>query len=93
MLSIIDLDRKSVYIANVVKCRPPYNRDPEPTEQEACFPYLKEQIRLVDPKIIVCLGRISAKKLIREDFRITKEQLCTIDKEKFLKWNKLYART
>lgn len=73
MLSIIDLDREKVYIANIVKCRPPHNRDPEPGEQEACFPYLREQIALIAPKIIVCLGRISAKKLIRDDFRITKE--------------------
>ena len=73
MLSIIDLDREKVYIANIVKCRPPQNRDPAPEEQAACFPYLAEQIRLVNPKIIVCLGRISARQLIREDFRITKE--------------------
>lgn len=73
MLSIIDLDRTKVYIANIVKCRPPHNRDPEPYEQEACYPYLQEQIKLVSPKIIVCLGRISAQKLIREDFRITRE--------------------
>ncbi len=73
MMSIIDLDRNNSYIANIVKCRPPQNRDPMETEQEACVPYLYEQIRLVKPKIIVCLGRISAMKLIREDFRITKE--------------------
>lgn len=73
MLSIIDLDRTKVYIANIVKCRPPQNRDPEPQEQDACFGYLQEQIRLIAPKIVVCLGRIAAQKLIREDFRITKE--------------------
>ena len=73
MLSIIDLDRTKVYIANIVKCRPPHNRDPEPEEQDACIGYLQEQIRLINPKIIVCLGRIAAKKLIREDYRITKE--------------------
>lgn len=74
MLSIIDLDRrKNVYIANIVKCRPPRNRDPEPEEQDACFGYLQEQIKLVSPKIIICLGRIAAKKLIDEDFRITKQ--------------------
>lgn len=74
MLSIIDLDRGSnCYIANIVKCRPPHNRDPLETEQEACIGYLQEQIRLIRPKIIVCLGRIAAKALIREDFRITKE--------------------
>lgn len=73
MLSIIDLDRTKVYIANIVKCRPPYNRDPKPDEQDACFGYLQEQIRLISPKIIVCLGRIAAKKLIHEDYRISKE--------------------
>lgn len=73
MLSIIDLDREKCYIANIVKCRPPHNRDPLETEQEACIGYLKQQIQLISPKIIVCLGRIAAKALIREDFRITKE--------------------
>ena len=73
MLSIIDLDRTKCYIANIVKCRPPRNRDPLETEQEACIGYLKQQIELISPKIIVCLGRIAAKALIREDYRITKE--------------------
>lgn len=73
MLSIIDLDRSKCYIANIVKCRPPRNRDPLETEQEACIGYLREQISLIHPKIIVCLGRIAAKALIREDYRITKE--------------------
>ena len=73
MLSIIDLDRGKCYIANIVKCRPPRNRDPLETEQEACIDYLRQQIQLIQPKIIVCLGRIAAKALIREDFRITRE--------------------
>ena len=74
MLSIIDLDRKDgCYIANIVKCRPPRNRDPHDDEQEACIGYLQSQIQLVKPRIIVCLGRIAATKLIRKDFRITKE--------------------
>jgi len=80
MMSIIDLDRTNSYIANIVKCRPPMNRDPMDTEQEACVPYLYEQIRLVNPKIIVCLGRIAAMKLIREDFRITREHGTWIEK-------------
>lgn len=71
MLSIIDLNRENVYIANIVKCRPPGNRDPEEDEQDACCAYLYEQIRLVKPKIIVCLGRIAAKRIIRPDFKIT----------------------
>ncbi len=73
MLEMIDLDRTKVYIANMVKCRPPRNRDPQPTEQEACRRWLDRQIALVDPKIIVCLGRIAAMGIIKEDFRITRE--------------------
>lgn len=81
MLSIIDIDRTNCYIANIVKCRPPYNRDPLETEQEACIGYLRQQIALVEPKIIVCLGRIAAKALIREDFRITKEHGAWVQKD------------
>ena len=73
MLSIIDLGRDNCYIANIVKCRPPGNRDPQNIEQDACRPWLDRQIALVNPKIIVCLGRISAKALIDPDFRITRE--------------------
>lgn len=74
MLSIIDLDRKeNCYIANIVKCRPPGNRDPLETEQDACIGYLEQQIALIQPKIIVCLGRIAAMRLIRADYRITRE--------------------
>ena len=74
MLEMVDLSReKNVYIANMVKCRPPQNRDPLNTEQEACIGYLRNQVALLKPKIIVCLGRISAIKLIRDDYKITKE--------------------
>ena len=73
MLSIIDLDRSNVYIANIVKCRPPRNRDPLEEEQSACIDYLRQQVALVNPKIIVCLGRIAATRIIRPDFRITRE--------------------
>lgn len=73
MLSIIDLSRENCYIANIVKCRPPRNRDPLETEQEACIGYLRNQVALIQPKIIVCLGRIAAMRLIRPDFRITRE--------------------
>jgi DNA polymerase len=73
MLSIIDLDRKTCYIANIVKCRPPRNRDPLETEQEACIGYLTRQIQLIKPKIIVCLGRIAAMRMIKPEFRITRE--------------------
>lgn len=73
MLEMIDLDRSKVYIANIVKCRPPHNRDPKPEEQLACREWLARQIELVAPKLIVCLGRISACALIDEKFRITRE--------------------
>ena len=73
-LNVIDLDRKkNIYIANIVKCRPPQNRDPKPEEQDVCIEWLRNQTRLIKPKIIVCLGRIAAQKLISEDFRVTKQ--------------------
>ncbi len=64
MLPSIGLARADVYIANVVKCRPPGNRDPEPDEAAACMPFLKRQIELIDPAVIVCLGRIAARYLL-----------------------------
>ena len=74
MLSIIDLDRNTnCYIANIVKCRPPRNRDPLETEQDACINYLRNQVSLIQPKIIVCLGRIAAKRLIDPEYRITRD--------------------
>ena len=73
MLSIIDLGRHNCYIANIVKCRPPQNRDPMQDEQDACIGFLNEQLAILQPKIIVCLGRIAAMRLIKEDFRITRE--------------------
>ena len=73
MLSIIDLGRHNCYIANIVKCRPPQNRDPMPQEQDACIGYLWKQLEILKPKIIVCLGRIAALRLIDENFRITRD--------------------
>ncbi|MBE6718068.1 MAG: uracil-DNA glycosylase [Ruminococcaceae bacterium] len=72
-LYAVDIDRDKVYIANMLKCRPPKNRDPKEDEQDLCIEYLREQVRLINPRIIVCLGRISAKRLIKQDFMITKE--------------------
>lgn len=72
MLSIIDLGRHNCYIANIVKCRPPRNRDPLEEEQSACIDYLRNQVALIRPKIIVCLGRVAAKKLIDPGYRITR---------------------
>ena len=73
MLAMIDLKREKVFIGNMVKCRPPGNRDPLNIEQEACIGYLRNQVALLRPKIIICLGRIAAMKLMREDFKITRE--------------------
>ena len=73
MMAIIDLDRTNTYIANFVKCRPPRNRDPLETEQDACIDYLRNQVALIQPKIIVCLGRIAAKRLIDSEYRITRQ--------------------
>ena len=71
-LSLIGLDRKeNIYIANIVKCRPPMNRDPKPEEQDICIGYLRQQVKFIKPKIIVCLGRIAAQRLISPDFRVT----------------------
>lgn len=81
MLELIDLDRTKVYIANMVKCRPPKNRDPLPTEQAACAQWLDAQLRLINPSIIVCLGRIAAMRFIRPDFKITKEHGKWFDKD------------
>lgn len=74
MLCIMGLDRKiNCYIANIVKCRPPRNRDPLETEQEACIVYLRNQVALLKPKIIVCLGRIAARRILDPEYRITRE--------------------
>ena len=72
-LCAVDRPRDKVYIANILKCRPPRNRDPEESEQDACIGYLREQFRLIGPKVLVCLGRIAAMRLIKPDFRITRE--------------------
>ncbi len=72
-LEAVGIDREEVYIANMLKCRPPKNRDPQGDEQDMCIEYLREQVKLVKPGLIVCLGRISAMRLIRPDYKITKE--------------------
>jgi DNA polymerase len=72
MMSIIDLDRTNSYIANIVKCRPPGNRDPLDEEQNACIGYLRNQVALIQPRVIVCLGRIAARRIIDPEYRITK---------------------
>ncbi len=72
-LYAVDIPRENIYIANILKCRPPKNRDPLPQEEDACINFLRRQVLLIKPKIIVCLGRISAMRLIKPDFKITKE--------------------
>lgn len=74
MLEAVGLSRKhNIYIANMVKCRPPKNRDPLPEEQAACAKWLDAQLSLIRPKIVVCLGRVAAMKWIGEDFKVTKD--------------------
>lgn len=73
MLHIIGLDRTKIYIANIVKCRPPQNRDPLGLEQDECIVWLRKQTALIKPKILVCLGRVAAARIIREDFKISAE--------------------
>ena len=73
LLENIGMDREAIYLTNVVKCHPPGNRDPKPEEQELCIPYLKYETLLLRPKMIVCLGRIAAQRIIRLDYRITRE--------------------
>lgn len=72
-LAAVDIKRDEVYISNMLKCRPPKNRDPQPGEQDMCIDYLREQVRLIRPALIVCLGRISAMRLIKPNFKITVE--------------------
>ena len=82
-LAAVGIDREDVYIANMLKCRPPKNRDPLPAEEDMCIEYLRAQIRLIKPKIIVCLGRISAMRLIKPDFKITAEHGIWFDRGQF----------
>ena len=80
-LASVDLSRdKNVYIANMVKCRPPKNRDPKPEEQDMCINWLREQFKIIKPKIVVCVGRISAQKLIDKNFKVTQQHGEFIDK-------------
>ncbi len=81
-LEAIDLDRgKNIFIANIVKCRPPENRDPLPEESAACLPWLRQQFRLLRPKIVVCLGRVAAQQLIDPKFSVTKDHGKFFDKQ------------
>lgn len=74
MLAAIGMTREQVYICNIVKCRPPQNRVPEPDERAACMGYLRQQVALVRPKIIVCLGSTPARALLGDEIRITRDR-------------------
>ena len=69
----VDFNLDNIYVANILKCRPPQNRDPNESEQNSCIDYLRLQTKLLEPKIIVCLGRIAAMRIIKPDFKITSE--------------------
>lgn len=85
MLAAVDLDRKqNIYIGNMVKCRPPENRDPQPDEVDACIGYLRAQVALIKPKILVCLGRVAAQRIISPDFKVTKEHGTFLQKGEYL---------
>lgn len=73
ILDAIELRREEIYISNIVKCRPPKNRNPKEQEKQACLPYLRKQVSLIHPKILVCLGRVAAQTIIKPDLKITKE--------------------
>lgn len=72
-LEAVDISADEIYVANILKCRPPNNRDPLPAEEDSCIEYLRSQVKLIKPKIIVCLGRIAAMRLITPDFKITRD--------------------
>jgi DNA polymerase len=74
IIEAMGLTRESVYICNVVKCRPPHNRDPQPDEITACLPFLERQIELIRPKVICTLGRIAAQCLLGQDFKVTRQR-------------------
>ena len=83
MLKAIDLTREDVYIANIVKCRPPNNRNPLENESKTCIEFLRWQVKIVDPDIIICLGAVAARNIIDKDFRITKNRGIWYERGKF----------
>lgn len=83
MLKAIDLTREDVYIANIVKCRPPNNRNPLENESKTCIEFLRWQVKIIDPDIIVCLGAVAARNIIDKDFKITKSRGIWYERGKF----------
>lgn len=91
MLEAIGLSReRNVYIANIVKCRPPQNRDPAPEEQDACIEWLKAQVALIKPKIIVCLGRVAAQRIMDPEFRVTRQHGEFVEKKGIFRMGTLH---
>jgi DNA polymerase len=82
-LIAVGINRDDVYIANILKCRPPQNRDPKPEEEDMCIQYLNEQIEAIKPRFVVCLGRIAAMRLIDPNFRIMVEHGKWFTREKY----------
>lgn len=81
MLLALGTRREDIYIANILKCRPPKNRDPLPAEEDMCLPWLRSQFDIIKPKIVVCLGRIAAKRMISPAFKITKDHGTVYEKD------------
>jgi len=74
MMESINLKRENIYITNIIKCRPPNNREPSEKECNTCIEFLRWQVKIIEPTIIVCLGAVAAKHIINKDFRISKER-------------------
>lgn len=83
MLEAIDLKREEIYITNIVKCRPPNNRNPLEKESKICIEYLRWQVKIIDPDILVCLGAVSARNIISSDFKVTTDRGIWVKKGKF----------
>ena len=81
---VVGIKREDVYIANIVKCRPPHNRDPEKDEITACMNYLRNQVIIIKPKIIVLLGRIALQNILGEEYRITASRGKWIEKKEIM---------
>jgi uracil-DNA glycosylase family 4 len=80
----LELPKSSYYIANIVKCRPPGNRDPKPEEAAACIPYLRRQTKILKPKILVCLGKVASQYIYNKDVKITKDRGKVIKQKGFI---------
>ncbi len=83
ILQAISLDRKDIYVTNIVKCRPPNNRDPLENESKVCIEYLRWQVKIINPSMLICLGRVAAVNIINPNFKITKDRGKWFKKGKF----------